>query len=104
MIIDFKCHVCRTQVEHKFAQCLSSKCQCKCVEQIYNMSSNQNEDDITVEHPLFLEVPLSKVVKLPNRHWAINNFARVDKTKWTKTKKDKRRKSSRSADYWGDKI
>lgn len=105
MVINGKCHVCRTLKDHKFSQCLSVECLCQCVREIYKMSQNLNEDDIAVEHPLFLEVSAPEVLSLPNKDWEIQNFSRVQKSEWIdKEKKDGRRKKTSNLDYWGDKI
>jgi hypothetical protein len=75
------------------------------VKEIYTMSPNAQEDKITQEHPLFLNVSPPEVIKLRNRDGEIAKFNKIDKTRWIdETKEDKRKKKSNGLDYWGDKI
>lgn len=102
MIIDGRCNVCRIKKDHRFAECLSSKCECQCVSQIYKLPKNENQDDITSEHPLFLEVSAPEVMALDNWEHTIRNFNHIKKEEWIDLKKkDKRRKNASSTNYWG---
>ena len=91
-----KCHNCLVKpLNHKFKICLSETCQCPCVNQIYKMGENLQEDSLRIIHPKFLNITPVEVKKLPNQDLAIKEYNRIDKDEWLPKKKDKRFKRKR---------
>ena len=80
---------------HKFKVCLSEKCQCPCVSQIYKMGENLQEDDVRIVHPKFLSINPLEVKELPCQDLEIKEYNRIDKSEWLPKRKDKRFRAKR---------
>jgi hypothetical protein len=85
-----KCFVCETKKIHTFSECLSIKCQCTCVTQIYKMRVNRRKEDIKPVHPKFLKIENGKIKDLPGVAEEITRFVRIDRKEWLPKRKDKR--------------
>ena len=86
-----KCYNCETKkASHKFSCCLSATCSCPCVNQIYKMGENLQEEGMRIIHPNFLAIDNAEIKTLPNQDKDIKSFNEIRKDEWLPKKKDKR--------------
>lgn len=75
---------------HPFSFCMTATCLCACVGQLKNFC-NPNQDDISTEHPRFLEINHKEALNLPVYEHQIADFNKVNKSEWlNKTTKKKK--------------
>jgi hypothetical protein len=92
-----KCPPCIRLVNHKFSDCGSYRCTCRCVNEIFKLLPNQLEETISIDCPKFLNIDDVALKKLRHTESLINSFNKIRKDEWLKTKIDRRFRSKRKA-------
>ena len=90
-----KCYSCSHKLNHKFSDCLSEKCLCQCVKELYNSPKNDNEVDVSAMSPKFMKIGNAETKALPDMTFEVSAFNRVRKEEWLPVKKDNRFTSKR---------
>lgn len=97
VLVEMRCIKCRTVENHSFKDCVSEKCSCQCVQQLFKKQV-QSQVEVTRTLPKFLQIPDKKISRLPRlNEKLLESFTKVRKDEWVPTKIDKRTKTYRNS-------